>query len=109
MSSTNQDNCITIVYKQVYDIPLLLDLYLPKAEIDSTTTTVKPVPAVIYFHGGGLTVGNRKSWFPSWLRGMCHLLDSHVFWTDVYTRQEQRRRDGLYLSGLSSNSTINRP
>ncbi|KAJ6611411.1 Alpha/Beta hydrolase protein [Mycena sp. CBHHK59/15] len=25
-------------------------------------------PAIVYFHGGGLTVGNRRSWFPTWLK-----------------------------------------
>lgn len=26
------------------------------------------LPVLIYFHGGGLTVGSKTGWFPEWLR-----------------------------------------
>ncbi|KAL0949811.1 hypothetical protein HGRIS_009846 [Hohenbuehelia grisea] len=42
-----------------------LDLYPPSI---TSGTSSRKVPAVVYFHGGGLTVGNRTSWFPSWLQ-----------------------------------------
>ncbi|KAG6898409.1 hypothetical protein C0992_004120 [Termitomyces sp. T32_za158] len=59
----------TLVYKQAFKhlnaIDVHLDVYPPSiASVNSTTLSV---PAVIYFHGGGLTVGNRQSWFPTWL------------------------------------------
>ena len=52
---------ITLVYKRVADLDLALDVYPP------TTTGATTHPALVYFHGGGLTVGDRKSWFPTWL------------------------------------------
>ncbi|KAK0504296.1 Alpha/Beta hydrolase protein [Armillaria luteobubalina] len=54
----------TIVYKMIGDLKLHFDLYHPRLEAHPQSTKV---PAVVYFHGGGLTVGNRKSWFPYWL------------------------------------------
>jgi acetyl esterase/lipase len=53
----------TIPYKQLGDLTLYIDVYPP------TTTIIDPgpVPAVVFFHGGGMTVGDRTSWFPTWL------------------------------------------
>ncbi|KAI0822343.1 alpha/beta-hydrolase [Trametes gibbosa] len=53
----------TYAYKHVNGLPVHLDVYPPREVL----TTEMQLPAVIYFHGGALTVGNRKSWFPSWL------------------------------------------
>ncbi|KAI0699321.1 alpha/beta-hydrolase [Cerioporus squamosus] len=59
-------SCLTFVYKcDVSNQPVHVDIYPPSttpAGIGSSAT-----PAVVYFHGGSLTVGNRRSWFPSWL------------------------------------------
>ncbi|KNZ73169.1 hypothetical protein J132_01004 [Termitomyces sp. J132] len=59
----------TVVYKQVTNhlstIDVHLDVYPPS--FFPANSTAFFVPAVIYFHGGGLTVGNRQSWFPTWL------------------------------------------
>ncbi|KAI0365713.1 alpha/beta-hydrolase [Pilatotrama ljubarskyi] len=54
----------TYAYKRVGELDIHLDIYPPREipELDS-----RLLPAVIYFHGGALTVGNRTSWFPSWL------------------------------------------
>ena len=74
---------VTLVYKTVAalnltsegvqsEVPLHLDVYLPDPHPDRTSTSgggSVGVPAVVYFHGGGLLVGDRKSWFPEWLRG----------------------------------------
>lgn len=74
---------VTLVYKTVpafnstsegetSEIPLHLDVYLPGSHSDRTGTSGDDgvgVPAVVYFHGGGLLVGNRRSWFPEWLHG----------------------------------------
>jgi acetyl esterase/lipase len=57
---------ITISYKQLPNgVNLNVDLYLP----DNIETGTK-LSAVAYFHGGGLTVGDRTSWFPSWLQSV---------------------------------------
>ncbi|KAF8810216.1 alpha/beta-hydrolase [Phlegmacium glaucopus] len=70
----------TLCYKrkllmdQSSDLPLFLDIYHPLwKESNSELNTHGDrsellVPAVIYFHGGGLTVGNRNSWLPNWLK-----------------------------------------
>ena len=74
---------VTLVYKMIStpssdadgktsDIPLRLDVYPPNSFFNDTLTSeddVVGVPAVVYFHGGGSVVGNRKSWFPEWLYG----------------------------------------
>ena len=74
---------ITLVYKTISTldpdadgetsgIPLRLDVYLPESHLNGASTSGEghvEVPAVVYFHGGGLVVGNRKSWFPEWLHG----------------------------------------
>ena len=59
----SSSNPLTIVYKVVDDLPIHVDVYPPTIPVLSSS----PIPAVIYFHGGALTVGNRKSWFPTWL------------------------------------------
>ncbi|KAI0061551.1 alpha/beta-hydrolase [Artomyces pyxidatus] len=53
----------TIVYKRVQDVELYIDVYPPEAGAQDSA----PAPAIVYFHGGGLTVGDRTSWFPQWL------------------------------------------
>jgi len=53
---------ITIDYKHTADgAAILLDVYLP----DGASPTVE-VPALVYFHGGGLTMGDRAMTAP-WL------------------------------------------
>ncbi|KAI5897104.1 alpha/beta-hydrolase [Schizophyllum commune H4-8] len=52
---------LTVTFKKVDGLELALDVYPPQ-ELGS-----QPVPAVVYYHGGGLTVGDRSSWFPTWL------------------------------------------
>jgi len=54
------------------EIPLRLDVYPPAPHSTRTSTSRDAgvgVPVVVYFHGGGLLVGDRKSWFPEWLHG----------------------------------------
>ena len=57
--------CLTFPYKRVEDTLIHLDLYPPNVTSPLTPTVV---PVVVYFHGGGLTVGNSRSWFPHWLQ-----------------------------------------
>ncbi|CAA7262899.1 unnamed protein product [Cyclocybe aegerita] len=69
-----QPKRITIVYAQRVDpvglTSLAFDAYLPTgtSAVDVSTNGEIVLPAVVYFHGGGLTVGNRDSWFPTWLQ-----------------------------------------
>ncbi|KAK7028854.1 hypothetical protein VNI00_014867 [Paramarasmius palmivorus] len=54
---------ITLAYKTCKDTTIKLDIYPPNPSTQSGPLR----SAVVYFHGGGLTVGTRKSWFPVWL------------------------------------------
>jgi acetyl esterase/lipase len=51
----------TVAYKKIGDVTLYIDVYPPTLISDG------PVPAVVYFHAGGMTAGDRASWFPAWL------------------------------------------
>ncbi|KAG1818639.1 Alpha/Beta hydrolase protein [Suillus subaureus] len=66
----NVDSPLTFTYKEVDGVRVLLDVYLPPDDVDQQFTgqAIQYHPAVVYFHGGGLTVGNRRSWFPTWLK-----------------------------------------
>ena len=77
ISMANLGERTTLCYKRLdpgSDLSLYLDIYHPswnKRDPELTTdhcSDVLLVPAVVYFHGGGLTVGNRNSWFPNWLK-----------------------------------------
>lgn len=52
----------TLVYSTVGDHEIKLDYYLPRAN--------GALPAVIYYHGGGMTAGSRRGGgLPHWLFG----------------------------------------
>lgn len=51
----------TFQYKRVGQRINLVDVYLPHLPAQN------PLQVIVYFHGGGLTVGDRKSWFPRWM------------------------------------------
>ncbi|GJF00690.1 alpha/beta hydrolase [Phanerochaete sordida] len=64
---------LTFAYKTAECGPILLDVYAPslkQAEDDTSSTRPPPTiaPAVVFFHGGGLAVGDRTSWRPDWLK-----------------------------------------
>lgn len=64
-------DCLTFVYKHdVNNQPIHVDIYPPLSTPARSDTSA--CPAVVYFHGGSLTVGNRQSWFPSWLHSAFH-------------------------------------
>ncbi|OAX32919.1 alpha/beta-hydrolase [Rhizopogon vinicolor AM-OR11-026] len=68
-NQTNLNTPLTFTYKKVDGLHVLLDVYLPPDNVSQRyAQDVKHCPAVVYFHGGGLTVGNRRSWFPTWLK-----------------------------------------
>lgn len=51
----------TLVYSRVGDLDIHIDLYLPPP---TPEPEVPLIPAVIFFHGGGMFRGNRKSILP---------------------------------------------
>lgn len=55
----------TVCYKRIGEIELLFDFYPPSIEGDPSA----PTPALVYFHAGGLTAGDRQTFVPSWLKG----------------------------------------
>ncbi|KAL0574944.1 hypothetical protein V5O48_007018 [Marasmius crinis-equi] len=57
---------VTLTYKVVKDVPIKLDVYLPENRQNGVR-----LPAVVYFHGGGLVLGSRhcEDLFPTWLQG----------------------------------------
>lgn len=61
----------TLVYKRLDAgesfIDVNLDIYPPMADTLPKDVPVPTVPTVVFFHGGGLAVGSRQSWFPTWL------------------------------------------
>ncbi|CAK5270515.1 unnamed protein product [Mycena citricolor] len=60
-------NNTDVPYKQLRGgSEVCLDVYPPAAEF--LTGSVTRLPAVVYYHGGGMTVGTRTSWFPTWLQ-----------------------------------------
>lgn len=61
---------LTIAYKKLDSgSPVLLDIYPPDVSQAKDGGHPPVVPVMVYFHGGGLTVGNRQSWLPQWLKG----------------------------------------
>ncbi|KAJ7213878.1 Alpha/Beta hydrolase protein, partial [Mycena pura] len=58
-------DCLDVCYKKTGDTRVHLNVYPPGIESQSPYPLL---PAVVYFHGGGLTVGTRTSWFPTWLK-----------------------------------------
>ncbi|KAL4981467.1 alpha/beta-hydrolase [Aspergillus falconensis] len=54
----------TLIYSVVNDHPIKLDYYLP--------TSHGALPAMIYYHGGGMTAGSRRSaGLPHWMYDHC--------------------------------------
>ena len=84
---------VTFVYKTIYTptpsadgkpskIQFRADVYPPNSYSEGTPTSEDGnvgAPAVVYFHGGALVVGNRKSWFPVWLHGQCRFQLNHLY------------------------------
>lgn len=60
---------ITLTYKHVDTLPIQVDAFFPVVPPNPNQSIKSPIPAVVYFHGGGLTVGTKESWFPHWLKG----------------------------------------
>ncbi len=70
-----EDTPATFAYKQLGDLTLYIDVYPPT----TTTDSPGPVPAVVFFHGGGMTVGDRTTWLPKWLCSPCSYSFSYLY------------------------------
>jgi len=58
---------ITLEYKKINGSePVLMDVYSPSRL--TPNKGVISLPIVMFFHGGALTAGNRRSYFPHWLK-----------------------------------------
>src|SRR5882724_9417918 len=75
MAEAKIPQCLTFPYKNKLGRLTELDLYLPPPQ--NTSPSLRP--ALVYFHGGGLTAGDKTSWFPFWLHGMLSSLISSPF------------------------------
>ncbi|KAI0670870.1 alpha/beta-hydrolase [Trametes maxima] len=67
---TSARDHLTYAYKRVDELAIHLNVYPPVLVQEPgplAGLTATKLPAIVYFHGGGLTVGNRESWFPYWL------------------------------------------
>ncbi|KAF8150739.1 Alpha/Beta hydrolase protein [Crassisporium funariophilum] len=65
--STPPASCTTLSYKCLTnDKEVLLDFYPP--ETSGNAPPIIKVPAVVFFHAGGLILGNRRFLFPTWLQ-----------------------------------------
>ncbi|KAF8532102.1 alpha/beta-hydrolase [Gautieria morchelliformis] len=61
---TKLPTCLTCPYKDTQGLKAELDLYLPPSSQEHPR---RLLPSLVYFHGGGLTVGEKTSWFPFWI------------------------------------------
>ncbi|KAF8815572.1 alpha/beta-hydrolase [Phlegmacium glaucopus] len=65
--TTYEASYTTLSYKRLPSgKEVLLDFYPPK--ISGDASPIKTIPAIIFFHGGGLIMGNRREFFPAWLQ-----------------------------------------
>ena len=92
---------LDFVFKTVDDCSIHLDVYPPSLPKDAVSPSV---PAVVFFHGGGLSVGNRRSWFPRWLKGT---ISTHMIFSRLLTRYRTRDsgRDSIYLGRLQTHAS----
>ena len=64
-------SCTTLSYKHLpNDKEILLDFYPPESP---WSTGIKTIPAIVFFHAGGLIMGNRRYFFPAWLQSMLYI------------------------------------
>jgi hypothetical protein len=101
---TATNTMITLVYKQVSGLDLQVDIHPPWLSppgID-TDSAIEEAPAVLFFHGGGLTVGNRTSWFPYWMQsGHAYLYDEGTYVIyELIVRAIHREGIPLYVGRL---------
>jgi len=93
MSSTT-----TLVYSRVDDLEIRLDIDFPSKEKSIDTT----IPALIFFHGGGLVGGNRQSFIPMQLKRKSILLfTTQKLWVSIKEISEIFLTQGICCLGLT--------
>ncbi|KAK9766042.1 hypothetical protein K7432_005162 [Basidiobolus ranarum] len=56
----------TYVFKTIHSLKVKADVFIP-----NEASMLSHRPVCLYFHGGGMVVGNRKSFLPPWLIDSC--------------------------------------
>ena len=76
----------TITYSHVHDLEIQLDLYLPP------DVSQGPKGAIIFFHGGGMVAGGRKTLqYEGWLLGKSMQSSRAIrFFIDIRARLDSR-------------------
>lgn len=72
----------TCPYRDIHGLKVELDLYLPPTNQEHSG---RLLPSLVYFHGGGLTVGEKTSWFPFWVYGLS-LFNTLLFYSSIPNR-----------------------
>lgn len=73
----------TLTYKTVNSkLPIKMDVYPPTR----ITNPPSDVGAVLWFHGGGFTFGNRATFFPQWLQSMFLVVRVHFSVDHIHSR-----------------------
>lgn len=91
VEDTSKDTPATFAYKQLEDLTLYIDVYPPRTTIDTSS----PVPAVVFFHGGGMTAGDRTSWPPKWLCSPCSYQSAYTITNRVHSLLGRTTTAGL--------------
>lgn len=84
----------TLTYSFVDDLEIKLDLYVPPDAQGA-------LPAIVYFHGGGLAIGNReiKEYHSTWILGPLVIPYFFRDGTDIFfCRNDNCKRDDLHFS-----------
>ncbi|KAF8586306.1 alpha/beta-hydrolase [Ramaria rubella] len=71
MTSPQLPLSFTCAFKESSGRGIELDLYLPPVAQEPSN---RLRPTLVYFHGGGLTVGDKTSWFPFWIYSLYTIL-----------------------------------
>lgn len=70
MGETDHPPCYcTCAFKESDGDKVELDIYLPPEGTEANLSKDNLRPAIVFFHGGGLIVGEKDSWFPYWIYG----------------------------------------
>jgi hypothetical protein len=85
---------VSIVYKTIDGVSLSLDVYA-----DSHTSQVKPRPAIVFFHGGGL-VSPTSSYSSLWSRAPIGV--ASVFFSTRRSPPLKRQAASRYPNGSNS-------
>ena len=106
MAAFEASDCTTISYKRLPSgKEVLLDFYPPGPETSGDASPIKTIPAIVFFHGGNLILGNRRLFFPAWLKSTCTFdtnLIEFEFFLSVIQNVQIRWVTHLFLLTISS-------